>query len=326
MKERHRPIELDVELAKAYATTFIPRRDIYPIQRENGRYIQVKKQLSDDLIVAHLTCHHTQSDTVTLGAYALSPKHKAQWICLDADTDEQWIGVWRLAHQLHQQGITTYPEPSRRGGHLWLFTPIISGTDARTFGKQLLALHGLAEAKIELYPKQARLKQGAGSFVRLPLGVHRKANKVFPFVNLKGEPLAPTLREQIAILANPTRVPQTYINTVLDTLPQTPKAANPNKAKQIVTGQTLSETLKSSISVLDFVSQFVQLDNHGKGLCPFHDDQVSSFQVNVEKNYWHCYAGCGGGSLIDFWMKWRERQGEDNSFTSTVKDLRERLL
>jgi DNA primase len=40
-------------------------------------------------------------------------------------------------------------------------------------------------------------------------------------------------------------------------------------------------------------------------LCPFHNDQHPSLGVNAEKNYWYCFAGCGGGSVIDFWMKWR---------------------
>jgi hypothetical protein len=41
------------------------------------------------------------------------------------------------------------------------------------------------------------------------------------------------------------------------------------------------------------------------GLCPFHDDHHPSFGVNDEGNYWNCFAGCGGGSGIDFWTKWR---------------------
>ncbi len=31
-----------------------------------------------------------------------------------------------------------------------------------------------------------------------------------------------------------------------------------------------------------------------------------SFGVNDTGNYWHCFAGCGGGTVIDLWIKWRE--------------------
>jgi DNA primase len=51
------------------------------------------------------------------------------------------------------------------------------------------------------------------------------------------------------------------------------------------------------------------------------DDHHFSFSVNAEKNYWHCFAGFRGGSLIDFWMKW---QGIE--FRQAVKELAKQLL
>jgi len=35
-------------------------------------------------------------------------------------------------------------------------------------------------------------------------------------------------------------------------------------------------------------------------LCPFHDDTRSSCSINVEKEAWICFAGCGSGSLKTF--------------------------
>ena len=32
-------------------------------------------------------------------------------------------------------------------------------------------------------------------------------------------------------------------------------------------------------------------------LCPFHDDRRPSFSVNLTNGLWHCFAGCGGGTL-----------------------------
>jgi DNA primase len=78
------------------------------------------------------------------------------------------------------------------------------------------------------------------------------------------------------------------------------------------------------VTVLEFVGQYVDLKPTASGaigLCPFHDDHNPSFGVNAEGNYWHCFAGCGGGSVIDFWMKWRECD-----FTTAIKELAEMAL
>jgi DNA primase len=78
------------------------------------------------------------------------------------------------------------------------------------------------------------------------------------------------------------------------------------------------------VTVLGFVSEYVDLKpvaSGAIGLCPFHDDHNPSFGVNAKSNYWHCFAGCGGGSVIDFWMKWRE-----GDFAAAVTELAEMLL
>ena len=84
---------------------------------------------------------------------------------------------------------------------------------------------------------------------------------------------------------------------------------------------TLSERIKAAMPVYDFIGEYVHLSPSGRGLCPFHDDHHTSFSVNIEENYWHCFAGCGGGSIIDFWMKW---QGSE--FTQAITELADMLL
>jgi DNA primase len=42
--------------------------------------------------------------------------------------------------------------------------------------------------------------------------------------------------------------------------------------------------------------------------------------VHEKGNYWHCFAGCGGGSIIDFWMKWKKIE-----FGEAVHQLEEML-
>ena len=39
------------------------------------------------------------------------------------------------------------------------------------------------------------------------------------------------------------------------------------------------------------------------GKCPFHADRSPSLAINTEKNVWICWAGCGGGSPVDFIMR-----------------------
>jgi hypothetical protein len=319
--EQQPPSELDQETVKAYMHTFIPRFDFYPMQRMDGQYTQRKKPLTPDLVVAHL------QGKLTLGAYALDEDSYARWICLDSDDDNQFAQLVQVTGQLAEAGVTGYLELSRRGGHLWLLIPRLPGVQARVFGKQLMAEYHLSP-EIELYPKQDELRTGPGSLMRLPLGVHQKSGKRYHFVTADGVPLAPTIRDQIALLASPQIVLQTFID---ETLAKVPPAPSPPPTPDFSSfrkgqGETLSETLKATVSVPDFVGRFVELDRQGRGHCPFHDDRHQSFQVSEDGNFWHCYAGCGGGSIVDFWMKWRETHGQGGSFTETIKELREMLL
>jgi hypothetical protein len=118
MSERPKCVELDSELAAAYAATFIPRWDRYVLQQPDGSYLQIKQPLTVDLVLAHLCAHYQGRSPVTLGAYALNGDSIARWICLDADDEAQWTGLWQMAHVLDRDGVPSYPELSRRGGGL----------------------------------------------------------------------------------------------------------------------------------------------------------------------------------------------------------------
>jgi hypothetical protein len=315
-EKEYRPAhELRPELVNAFAQTFISRTDCYPMQLENGAYISVQKPLTHHKLIDHL------NGKVTLGAYALDSQSYARWLCLDADDEDTWAAMRQSAHDLEAEGIFAYLELSRRGGHCWLFTSPLPGATIRQFGKALLAQYKLPS--IELYPKQDILRTGTGSLVRLPFGIHRKTGKRYHFISPDGQPLAPSIRQQIALLSTPALVPQAFIETTLQAtpIPSPPPPTVVFARTEYVQGETLSQRLKNAISVYEFVNRFVPLDERGKGLCPFHADQVQSFQVNREANYWSCYAGCGGGSIIDFWMRWRAKQGQDSSFTTTITDL-----
>lgn len=320
LQERRKVEQIEPAIVDAYIQTFVPRLDCYPVQLGNGRYIAVKRELTTTLVEAHLLGH------ITLGAYALDTQNRAKWICFDADTDEVWQQLLAMASELAKSSVAAFLEPSRRGGHLWLFTPLITGLEARRLAQELAEEHHLL--KVEIFPKQDVLTTGTGSFVRLPLGRHRKTGRRYHFVDLAGQPIAPTIREQVELLGDPPRVSKAFIETVLSRAPKRETVSPTPAFQQLRKGEggTLSERLKSRISVYDFVGQYVELDPQGKGLCPFHDDQHQSFGVNITRNFWHCYASCGGGSIVDFWMKWRGKNGEDPSFAATIKELADMLF
>jgi len=324
--------ELDQALVAGFAATFIPRWDRYPVQLASGSYIQLPQPLTHDTVAAHLEDYrYPDQQPMTIGAYALDERSEAKWVCFDADQPEQWQQICNMAQKLQISGVRGYLEQSRRGGHLWFFVPQISGSIARRFGHQLALEHDIEQ--IEIYPKQSSLEglEGAGSFVRLPLGLHRKDMKVHHFINSNGTPLAPSIQEQLILLAAPQLVPQEFINAVVARSPEERQVAPSPTFEKVkeVAGEKLSDRLVARVSVFDFISQFVHLDSRGMGYCPFHQDEHKSFQVNIQKNYWNCYAtgsGCGGGSLIHFWQKWREVHGYDPSFKETVTELAQMLL
>jgi hypothetical protein len=257
-KEHQPPYDIAPELISGLTAAFIHRTDTYSIQLHYGAYRRIAEPLTPHLVTAHL------QGKLTLGAYALDGQSIAHWLVLDADDEAGWEGLITLTRDFAEQGMTGYLERSRRGGHLWMFTPPLPGADIRRFGKHFLSQHGLED--MELFPKQDRLQTGVGSLVRLPFGIHRKTGKRYHFITPEGEPLARTIREQIAILSQPERIPQAYIEGILSTLPE-PKIVFPTRSfkKRKGQGETPSERIKNSVSILDFVSQFVE--GHPRSTC-----------------------------------------------------------
>jgi DNA primase len=83
------------------------------------------------------------------------------------------------------------------------------------------------------------------------------------------------------------------------------------------------DDLIARIDLVDLIDVRVPLKKTGanyKACCPFHTEKTPSFNVNREKQYYHCF-GCGAsGNAISFLMDY-ERQ----SFTEAVESLAESL-
>jgi len=166
-------------MATGLAATFFQPRDLYAKQLKDGSYICIRKPLENSHMMAHL------AGKITLGTYVLDPSSQARFIVFDADDGPQFNRAVLLSSDLAKEGVPSYLEESRRGGHLWLFfSKPISGKDARLFARQLAEKRHLDG--VEIFPKQDKLATGPGSLVRLPFGVHRKTGQRHAFITTFG--------------------------------------------------------------------------------------------------------------------------------------------
>ncbi len=83
------------------------------------------------------------------------------------------------------------------------------------------------------------------------------------------------------------------------------------------------EEIRSSSSIVDVISGYVQLRKRGRnylGLCPFHTEKTPSFTVSEDKQIYHCFGCHAGGNVFKFLMDY-----EKISFIEAVQELANRL-
>ena len=82
------------------------------------------------------------------------------------------------------------------------------------------------------------------------------------------------------------------------------------------------EQVRQANDVVEVIGLYFPLKRAGanfRALCPFHKEKTPSFNVNPQKQIWHCF-GCGeGGDVFKFVMKY-----ENLDFTAAVRRLAER--
>lgn len=82
------------------------------------------------------------------------------------------------------------------------------------------------------------------------------------------------------------------------------------------------EEIKARLSIVDVVERYVSLKRTGRnytGLCPFHDDNNPSMQVNEERGFFHCFSCGAGGDIFGFVMKYN-----DIGFMDAARELAQR--
>jgi hypothetical protein len=301
--ERMRDKEI-YETPRKLMTTFFHRMDGYAVQNPDGSYYYVQKPITPQIMLSHL------EGMITLGTYILDKDNTAKFCVIDGDDNDSYQRLYEASIYLDREGNPTYFEDSRRGGHLWMFfEQPVPGRIARNFGLEVAKFYKI---NAEVFPKQAE-SSGPGSCIRVPFGVHRKSGERYPFLDIGN------WTKQIRTLSDPEEIP---IKIIYE---RQYKEVKPKRKLHMIDGDLpLWEKVKQSISVYDLVSGCIDLKKTGSGavgICPFHDDVKPSFGVNIEKNYWYCFAGCGGGSVIDFWMKFN-----DVDFETAVRQLAEMMV
>ena len=79
------------------------------------------------------------------------------------------------------------------------------------------------------------------------------------------------------------------------------------------------QDIRSRIDIVGLIGRYVELKRAGrnwKGLCPFHGEKTPSFNVNPDRQIFHCFGCHEGGDVISFLMK-----HDGLSFPEAVRNL-----
>lgn len=161
------------------------RSDAYITQMEDGSYISVKKQVTNELIQSHL------NGVKTIGAYTLGVGNMVSWMCFDINAHSSELDKMQAAEQ-HRNQICNYLDAkgipyllespgTEYSYHIWLFLEPVLATVARKFGDDILK--DLSIKGVIVYPRQATINNRSyGNAMKVPFGINRKnyhQSKVF---------------------------------------------------------------------------------------------------------------------------------------------------
>ncbi|MDQ6661611.1 MAG: CHC2 zinc finger domain-containing protein [Chloroflexota bacterium] len=291
-----------------FARLFIGRRSDYALQCSSGRYVRVGRPLTSEQLTRHLY------GLETIGTYVMNEQGLCRFAVFDADSSDGLAVLVGIQLRLAADGIVSYLELSRRGGHLWILFNAL--TPAAVVRRWLLPY---CPNGVEFYPKQDEIGAGYGSLIRVPLGVHQRSGRRYPFVHWKDGRAIPVAASASALLSwfstlKRSAIPALVNAPSLPTRDQQTGAAHPSLAKNVVHSSLfIGVDIRGWCASQDAVSvigRYVRLDRGGMGYCPFgwhHSDGKDShpsFRVyqprSASGSCWYCYTWQRGGNLFDF--------------------------
>lgn len=273
-----------------YQELFVNRTDAYATQRADGRYTLRRREVTPEVVEAHLL------GRITCGWYAINRHGTCKWACLDADNASGISDLQQTHQKLHQLHISSYLEESREGrGHLWLFTEPMAPKPLRAL------LCNIHDQEIEVFPKQDAIsRRGYGSLVRGPLGIHRKTGERYGFLDPATlEKVGSNLAEQLAYLETVRINAGTTIAEALAEIMDEGRKAVPEA----------HDYPRAEFDIVAVASQFTQLQNKGHyyvGLCPLHPERHHSFAVYPNPGRigrWFCFHEYRGGDAISLYAE-----------------------
>ncbi len=280
----------------------------YALQRDDGLYVRAFARLTDEVLWRHLAGGHT------IGTYVIDERGWCPFAVFDADSDEALLSLLDVQACLATDGIPSYLEGSRRGGHLWVFlASLIAASLVRRW------LLPYCPGGMEFYPKQETASlEHPGSLVRVPFGVHRLSGRRYPFVSWRDGQLVPVANSMAAALAwlsgvERALVPGALVSGLVDQVG--PAATKKYVAEQGVMPATSGPKMSihdwcASQDAVRVIGRYVRLDKRGMGCCPFGEhhadgkDSRPSLWVHPPRSAgapcWYCHVWQRGGNLFDF--------------------------
>ena len=107
-----------------FLETFVSRRNDFALQRTDGGYVRAGRAICPHEVHRHL------SGAQTIGSYVIDEHGCCRYAVFDANSEDRLHVLHGVQSQLAAEGIASYLELSRRGGHLWVFlaTPTRAST------------------------------------------------------------------------------------------------------------------------------------------------------------------------------------------------------
>src|SRR5256886_6103589 len=130
-------------LLNEYSRMFVSRRDDYAVQQGSGRYLRVARPLTKTALHNHL------DGVESLGTYVIDERGRCRFAVFDADVHNGLDVLLDVQGWLASDGVPSYLERSRRGGHLWVLLQVPAlASQVRSF------LLSYCPARVEVYSQQ----------------------------------------------------------------------------------------------------------------------------------------------------------------------------